>query len=312
MAIHAGNLYVSPLLTKFALAYTNENYIAEKIFPTVKVNKDTGQIATYSADNLRIEETERAQGSQTNEVSHTVTISSHYTLVEHAIKELVTDEERQNYDNPIEPERDAVQNLTEKLMVMKESAIATVCDDESTLTNYTTLVTATQWDNYASATSDPIGAIRTGVDSVRTNAGKRANTLIIAKNAVDYLLDHPDIVDRLKYVNLADKANAFDALARIFGLDQILVGNSIYNSAVEGQTDSLSDIWSKFAVVAYIDPNPSMKTRTFGVTYTRGATRSVDKWRDTDRKGDWIRCTDKYQQKVVDASCAYLIKSCIS
>lgn len=59
--INKANVYVSPLLTKVSLAYKNEEYIADKILPTVPVVKDTAQIATYGMDNLRIESALRAQ-----------------------------------------------------------------------------------------------------------------------------------------------------------------------------------------------------------------------------------------------------------
>ena len=67
----------------------------------------------------------------------------------------------------------------------------------------------------------------------------------------------------------------------------------------------------------YIDPKPGLKSRSFGFTYQRGANVKVmDIPMSTDsdlmdRKSDLIRVETKYDQKLVDEKCAYLIKSAI-
>lgn len=305
--INKKNLFVSPLLTNVSLAYSNEAYIAEKVFPIVKVKKPTGQIVTYAMDNLRIDESARSQGSRTNEVGHTVTIGAHYEILEHAHKELVTDEEVEDADNPIKPKTDATQNITEKLLVEKEYDISTFLNSSSNLTKYTTLTSATRWST--PSTSDPITNMRTGRRSVKTYSGKRANILVIAENSYEYLLEHPDIIDRIKYSRVATQQEIANRIAQIFGLDKSLIGEAQYNSGGEGASESLTDIWSHFAVVAYIAAKPKKKSRTLGHTYTHKAPRVVDSWRGsegTDRKGWFYRVTDHWDQKAVDVNCAYL------
>ena len=137
--INKNNLFVSPLLTDVSLAYRNENYISELLFPIVKVKKDTGQIATYGMDNLRIANSIRAQGSSTNEINHTVSIGEHYVLKEHALKELVTLEEMENADKPIQPKMDATENLVDRMLVIKEKALADTVSNTSVISQNVTL-----------------------------------------------------------------------------------------------------------------------------------------------------------------------------
>lgn len=315
--IRKGNLFVSPLLTNISLKYTNDNYISEKIFPIVKVQKDTGQIATYGMDNLRIANSLRAQGSSTNEINHTVSVGDHYVLEEHALKELVTKEEMDNADKPINPKIDAVENLIDRMWVIKEKALADSLSNVLVLTNNTTLSGTDQWSDYNN--SDPIGDIQTGIDTVRTKSGKTPNTLIFAYNAWAKLIHHPDFIDRAQGAVVVTAAVVEQLLKTTFPfIKNILIGDAQYNSGVEGGIDALGEIWNKVCVIAYIEPRPTLKSRSLGFTYQRSASRVVDElpfgrshetW---DRKGDFVRVTDKYDQKLVDLNCGYLIYACVA
>ena len=304
------SLYTSRQLDNISLAYSNENYVAERFFPIVTVKKDTGKITTYAMDNLRIVKALRSIGSKTNEVGHSVSIGDHYVLKEYALMELVPDEHMEQAEAPIHPKIDATENITERLLVIKESAMATAVSATATMTSNTTLSGTDQWSDYTN--SDPIGDIKTGKEAVRTASGKKANTLLLSHNAYIELLDHPDIIDRLKYVKVADKDAAKAALARIFDLDEVIVGDAQYNNSAEGGTDTLAEIWDKVAIIAYIEKRPTLKSRTLGFTYQMKAPRYVDGWRDEDRRGDYIRVTDKFDQQLIDVNCGYLIKDCVA
>lgn len=314
--INKTGLFVNPLLTDHALAYTNENYISELIMPILRVKKDTAQIATYGMDNLRVVNAVRAQGANTNEVNHTVTIGSHYVLKEHALKELVAKEEMENADLPITPKTDAVENLMDRIWVIKEKALSDIMGDTAILTNNTTLSGTDQWSD--GVNSDPLGDLKTGSEAVRTNTGKKPNTIILSHQVWMNLLQHPDLLDRIK-VGTADAAAVQAVILKFLpNINRIIVGDAMYNSGVEGGTDSLTDIWGNHAWIGYIEARPKLKSRSFGFTYQQKEHRLVDEhpmslggeaW---DRKGDFVRVTDKYEQKLVDVLCMYFIKNAIA
>jgi len=318
---HFTTHFVSPLLTQHSLAYTNpaSSYISEKVFPIVQVKKDTGQIATYTMDNLRIEEAFRAPGGGTKEVNHSVSIGAHYVLAEQALKEFVTLEDIQNADDPIRPEMDAVEQLLDRLWVIKEKKLADTLSATGTMTQNTTLTGTDQWNNHN--TSDPLGDIKTGRESVRQNSGKIANSIILSHDAWEELLIHPDILARFPGAPAVTFEMIMANLGRLFGpgISNLWVGSAQYNNADEGAADSLTDLWSKVCVVAYIDNRPSLRSRSLGFTYQNSASRVVDvlamnsgaheTW---DRKGKFVRVTDKFDQQLVDVNCGYLVKNCIA
>lgn len=311
--VNKSNTFVSPLLTNISLAYRNEEYIAEKILPVVPVIKDTAQIATYGMDNLRIEESLRAQGSGANEVNHSVTLGDHYVLKDHALKEFVSKEEEDNADKPITPRIDATENLTDRMQVIKEKELADAMANTGVVTLNTTLSGTSQWSDFTN--SDPFADIKTGMEAVRTGSGMMPNTFVMSYAVMMTLMIHPDVIARLVNVTVVTSAMVIQALQLAFpNIKNVWVGSAQYNSGVEGGTDALADIWGKHFWVGYVSDKPRLKSRSFGFTYQApGQNRQVKVLAyDEDKEGRFVRINDKYDQKLVDNKCFYLVKNCIA
>ncbi len=311
--INKTGLYVSKLLTDISLGYRNESYICEQIMPVVPVVKDTAQIATYGMDNLRIAESLRAQGSGANEVNHSVTIGAHYILADHALKEFVTKEESDNADLPITPQIDATENLTDRMLVIKEVELATTMANTGIITQNVTLSGTDQWSDFDN--SDPFADIKLAMETVRAGSGKMPNTFVLSYATMMTLIIHPAFLDRLPTVVVMSSDLVMQALRLAFpNIQNIWVGSAQYNSGVEGGTDVLADIWGKHFWVMYVESKPRLKSRSFGFTYqAKGQNRQVKVLPyDDDKEGRFVRVNDKYDQKLVDNKCAYLIKNAIA
>lgn len=316
---NAKNLYVSPLLTNESLAYRAEGAINEEIFPFAPVKKDTAQIATYSSANLRIVQAIRAAGSRSNEVNHKVSIGDHYILVDHVLREYVTKEEIENADMPIVPRRDAMENLLDRMAVIREKAAADILNDGAVITNNVTLAGGDQWSDYVNST--PIQDIKAGMETVRKASGKRPNTFTISYDVLMVLCDHPDILARFPGKDTVTADDVIAIIPKIFvGITKVNVGVMQYDSEVEDSADTtLVDIWTKGFWIHYTEMKPKLKSRTFGRTYGRASERREVKVfpmnSDTDladREADMVRVKDKYDQKVIDTDCMYAIYAAIA
>lgn len=311
--LNKDSLYVSKLLTNTSIAYKNEEYINELIMPIIPVVKDTAKIATYGMDNLRIVESLRAQGSWANEVNHSVTIWDHYILQDHALKEFVTKEEIENADSPISPKIDAAENLTDRMLVIKERELAILMNDTWTITLNTTLTWTHQWSDLDN--SDPFGDIKTAIESVRTATWKMPNTFVMGHTVMMQILIHPHFIWRINNVTVVTFDLIKQALMLAFPwITNIYVGSAQYNSWVEGWTSALADIWWDNFWVMYIEPKPRLKSRSFGYTYQKTwENRTIKELPyDADREWNYIRINDKYDQKLIDNKCAYLIKDVLA
>lgn len=304
-------LGVSPMLTKIALAYKNEEYIADKIFTPMPVDKQSAKHFVYDKGRFRINETLRAKGANSNEVTLKLTTGSTYFCDDHALKQFVPDEDVDNAVIKGSPAIDAAENVTDMLLIDKEKALATYMANTANLTQNTTLTTTDQWSDFVN--SDPFEDIATAEDTIHASIMQRPNALILGKQVYDKLIRHPDLLDRVKWS--AKGVLTIDLLKSLFDVDYVLVGKAGYNSAAEGQDDSMSYVWGKNAWLAYISPKKTGKFVTFGLTY-QWKKMVVTKLRgsdEEDREGTYVRAgKDYYDQQPVTVLAAYLIKNAIA
>ena len=297
---------VDQVLSNISVAFKNEEYIAEMLLPVFKVAKQTGTYYKFDKASLRRNKTKRAPGSASNEVEYGLTTDT-YVCEDHALKEKVPFEVIDQADAALSPETDATESVTEMLMVDKEVALATSLANTAVITQNVTLSGTDQWSDYDN--SDPFDDVQVAINAVQASIGKRPNTLVLGQATFNKLVNHPDIIDRIKY-SMAGAVTT-DLLAKLFDLKKVFVGGSVYNTVAEGQTDSLSYIWGKHAWVMYIAETPRLKQVSLGFTITYGA-REVEKWDDADAKARYIRAHDNYTQEFIATEAAYLIKNAVA
>lgn len=302
------DVVVDPALSNVSIKYTNETFIADLIFPIVRVEKQTGKYYVYDKSNLRVDKTNRAAGSGANEIDVGMAARGTFICDDHALKGFVADEVQDQADAALNPLIDETENITEKLLLDREITLATMLASTGNMTQNTTLSGTSQWSDYNN--SDPIADVRTARTTIHTNTFKRPNTMFMSKTVFDVLVDHPAVIERIKYSQLG--VVTAELMARVFQVDKIIVGEAGYNSAAEGQTDSLAYVWGKHCWLAYISPVIRLKMLTLGATFTY-KTRIVKRWRDEDREGTYVRIgQDNYQQSLIAAACGYLIKNAIA
>lgn len=302
------DVVIDPALSNVSVKYTNESFIADLIFPTLKVAKQTGKYYIYDKSNLRRDKSNRAAGSPSNEVDFGLSLSGVFACDDHALKGFVADEIQEQAEAALNPLVDETEVITEKLMLDREVTLATMLADTAQVTQNTTLSGTSQWSDYSN--SDPIGDVRTGRTTIHAATFKKPNTLILSKQVFDILVEHPAIIERIKYSQLG--VVTAELLARLFQVEKVLIGEAGQNTAVEGQTDVLAYVWGKHAILAYINPKIGLKSLTLGVTFTYKE-RQVKRWYDQDREGNYVRIgQDNYVQKFIAAACGYLIKNAVA
>jgi hypothetical protein len=308
MVLTTADVYVDQALSNVSIKYTNDTFIADQMIPVLKVAKMTGVYFVYDKSNLRVDSTQRALGSPSNEVDHGVDPTGTYSCKDHALKEFTPDQIQDQADAAINPLVDSVESLTEKLLLDREVNAANLLTSSANITNYVALSGTSQWSDYTN--SDPIGDIRTARTTIHQNTFKKPNTMMLGKQVYDQLCEHPQIIERVKYSQLG--VITAELLARVFQLEKILIGEAGQNTAKEGQTDSLSYVWGKNVVVAYVSPQVRLKMLTLALCFTYGL-RTAKRWRDEDREGTYVRIgNDNYVQAIIAAAAGYLLNTVVA
>lgn len=181
---------------------------------------------------------------------------------------------RANADAVLNPDREATAFVTHKALIRREKLF--------TGTYFKTGVWATDITGVGSAPSagqelrwsdtnaDPIVSVRAAKRKIAESTGYEPNKLVLGRAVYDALLDHPDIIDRLKYGQTAGGvANTSTSdLAALFKVEEILVMNAVENTGVEGQSNAHSFIGGKNAMLVHAATAPGLMTPTGGYTFS--------------------------------------------
>ncbi len=321
-----GDVHVDRPLSNISLAFLQkaEGFIADRIFPTVSVLKQSDLFYTYDRGMFNRDEMElRAPGTESAGGGYDVATDS-YRCDLWAMHKDIADQIRANADNPISLDREATEFLSLKALIRREKAWAT---SQFVTGAWTTDVTgvsgapaATQFQRWDEAASDPIKDIRLGRRTVQQSTGFQPNKLVLGREVYDSLLDHPDIVGRLDRGQGSGPAIVLRSnLAALFELDEILVMDAIENTAAEGATNVHAFIGGKKALLAYAAPSPGIMVPSAGYTFTWGGLLGggvlgsrISRMRADLLKADRLEIEQAFDQKLVAADLGYFFDTAVS
>lgn len=293
---------------------TND-FIAERILPAVPVKETTGKVPNYGTDHLRIVNTSHIGKGGYLEVDTITRGSDTYDIQDHGLTTTVTQREKDNVQRPYDALIDATTVLTSMQMLAKEKALADSLQDPTIITQGTTLSGNSQYDKKDHADSDPIEDSLTAKETIRSACGRKPNTIITSDTVADRLRVHSQLLDALGFKESRPGGLTDQELARALGVDQILIGSAVYETAKQGQTSSLADIWAKDLIYAVIAPRIELRQKTLGIEVRKNAKapRRVRRWNLNEPEGATkVNVLDDYDQLILNAECAYLIQDAVA
>lgn len=272
------DVHVNTPLTNISIAYMQDQdlFVAAQVFPTVPVEKQSDRYYIYNrGDFNRDDMAERAPGAESAGSGYNLDNTPTYFARVWALHKDVPDQIRANSDSVLAPDRDATVYLTNKALIRRERYWANAFFKTGLwTTEYTGVassasVDATHFLQWDQAASSPIEDIRKGKTAAHLASGFIPNTLTLGQQTWDKLIDHPDIIDRVKYGQTPGKPAVAQrqALAQILELDNVYVGGAIYNTAVEGGTESNAYIAGKHALLSYRPAAPGLMVPSAGYTF---------------------------------------------
>jgi len=273
----AGDVHVNAPLTNISIAYMQsaDAFIASRVFPNVPVMKQSDRYYTYDRGAFNRDEMKpRAPGTESNGGGYTLDNTPTYFCNTYGFHKDIPDAVRANADSMLNIERDASEYVALKALLLKEKAFVsnffTTGKWTTDVTGVSSGPTGAQFLQWNDANADPIIDVRKGKRTVRQLTGFEPNKLTLGRATYDALLDHPDIIDRIKYGQTQGgpaKASS-QLLAQLFEVDEVLVMNAIENTAAEGATASHSFIGGKAALLTFTPPTPGLMTPAAGYTFS--------------------------------------------
>ena len=307
---------VDKLLTNASQAIINENMIARDILTPISVVQTTGKIGKYGNAHLRLlANVSHAGKGQYPMIDVVQRLSDSYDIEMHGLFDILTRKDYANVEQPFDAELDLAMGLFSVLEIAEEKSLADSLTDTSIITQNTTLSGTSQYNNLTNAASTPLEDARTAHGTIRDAIGRNANICIMDGKTRDNLSYHSDILDRLGFKDNRAGSLSDEELARALGVEEVLVGEGVYNNAKEGQTDDIQPIWTPAMIYAHRAKTAAKYQKTLGyrVTLVGDEQRVVQKWDETMPRGaKGVSCDDSYDNLLTDVSCAYLIKDTVA
>lgn len=262
-------VHVDQPLTNLTLAYVQDqsNFIADKVFPTVGVSKQSDKYYIYDRAGMNRggERKALAPRTEVKRIGLSVSTDSYYADV-FGLGMDFDDQTLANEDAALEIRAAGAQTLVTNLLIDREIDFANtffsagVWGSESTPSNL--------WSDYTNAT--PITDVTAARRAMQLKSGGyKPNTMVVGKEVRDILINHPDILARLNggatVSNTALITNA--KLAEIFEVENFYVMEAVQNTAKEGLAESNAFIGGKHALLVHTPSSAGLMTPAAGLTF---------------------------------------------
>lgn len=309
------DVHIDRPLTNISIAFlqAQDRFIGTRVFPVVPVGKQSDKYYTFDRNAfLRDEMQVRAPATESAGSGYSVSTDS-YSCDEYGLHHDIPDQVRDNADDPLSPDRNGTQFLTQQALQKIERQF--VRDFFGTSIWTTDATPASLWSDYAA--SDPIGDVETGKVTIMQRTGFEPNTLVLGYQVFSKLKNHPDFVDRIKYTS--DDVVTAQLMARLFEVERVFVAKAIKATNLEGETAAYDFIYGKHALLCYSNPAPAIEMPSAGYTFlwtgvnpSMEAPIAISRFRLDTRKADRLEIGMAWDNKKVSADLGYFFNGAVA
>jgi hypothetical protein len=271
----AGNTNPDTYLTTYSMQFAQDStsFVAGVASSMIPVELESSKYNVYPPGYFWRDESQvRPLGGRPVQVGYAIE-DGNYSAEEWALEHMIDDRTRRNTRAQINLDTNATRLLTGKQMIRADRIwadnffktgvwgmeVTGVADSGSVDPDHFLL-----WDDDAST---PLNDVEEWKEQIRLATGMEPNVLIFGANVRKRVKNHPDIIDRIKYSERGMITN--EMMAGLFEVDNVRVARALYNTAQErlpndqhGGKNLTYIVDPNSALLAYIDPNPSLDSPT--------------------------------------------------
>lgn len=298
---------VDPVLTNLLIGYqqADTRFVANRVFPLVPVELQGFTYYIVTKKYWFLDEMKgRTPGAAFARSGYGVSTATGYANT-WGLEHPIADEARKNNQTPMALEQTGSKWLAQQSLIRRERAFSAdfmVTGVWGTDDNNAT----TDWDDFTSG--DPFSDILTAKRTISNNTGVDPNSMTLGYIVHVALQNHPDIIDRIKFVQIAGLRTVETALQSLFDIANYNVGKATYNSANEGQTMSATAIIDDDCLVHYTTPTPGLFEASAGYTFAwagGGGGGEMVQYREQSSKSDILQNSEAWDQKAVATDVGY-------
>lgn len=296
------------------LVSERNKFVGLRLLPVINTRARVGRFKRRRlADILKpLPNLERAPGSPYPE-RNAAFIEDDFATSDRGLVEWVDRQEQRALSTYYSMTAAASERCLHSVLLAHEIAVAQAVFNTSTWSGAAlTTAVSTQWDANGTFQADVLAA----KEKVRQNSGLEANVAVISAKVFSALQTNTTIADRVKYNGNTEEAYraSLRGLAEMVGLQEILVAGAMKNTADDGQSASLADVWDgAYCMVAHVNNGQDVTMPQLGRTFvweqSAGRAGTVDSWYDPARDSDAIRARSYFGLKILQPECGHLLSN---
>lgn len=266
-----GDVYVSRMLGNISVAYIQKQsaFVADKVFPIVPVDFQSGRYPTYAKEDwFRDESQERAPGTESAGGGYDIDNTNTYYCRKYAYHKDVEDDVSANDEAPIDSDRDATifvnqKNLLKRERIWAQNYMAPVWGMNLTGTSGTPGAGEfKQWDQSGASV---LKNVEDWKELIASTTGYEPNVFVCSPDVLAVLKLNPDIKDTIKYTQKGVITEQL--LAELFQVDRFLVPRGVVNLSAKGKAGNFQRITSKKVLLCYAPEKPSIQVPSAGYIF---------------------------------------------
>ena len=298
---------IDPVMTNLSIGYKNEMFMWDQLAPTVTENEKTGTFFKYTRDFWfrRQDGAERAPSGRYLRVGYGVE-SDTYRTVEIGFEKPIDDSDRRSSQLPEDMNTQDTIFLTNLMQLELEKRVAGALFKTGVWATDKTLLSADKWSDYAA--SDPITDADVAIRAIRRATGVKPNVMFIGSVGWDSLKNHPLILDKYKHTQSGIMTPQL--VAAVLEIPEIVIGETVENTAAEGLAFSGADIWTDNALF-YVKNNPTLGVANGAYTFmwneASNVPWAVENYREDPIRSDVNRIFTHLDIEVVSSYHGYML-----
>lgn len=290
------------------------NFVAEQVLPVLDVAKEAATISVITRENARTVENRHANGATFPRV-HLGSEDKTYTTADYGLEGQLTDTDRERFMDDYSPEVEMVQVVKTDMLMAKEIRAAAALFNTTTWPSGTAALYTDVTGDWDAAGSDVIGHVRAAIEQVRKNTGVRADSMLVGPVTYNNLKLNTAILARFVAVPVLTPSIWRQYLAELLELRNIFVADGVYNSAAEGLTASMADVWSDDYALVFKRQNGSLAMPGLGRTVRWmgpagvlvNGMENVVQYREEQTESDVFRVREYVGEFICDAYFGHLL-----
>jgi hypothetical protein len=304
-------------LSQLAWEYMSEasrtKFIGLQLLPLFPVTEQSADYPVIPIESiLKLPDTRRAARGTYNRSDYNFETGT-YSCDEYGWEELVDDKEKKLYQRFFAAEAAATERSVDHIMRSQELRISSMLFNTSNLAN---AAVAVAWSTPGTAT--PRVDVNGRITAMKAASGLVPNVGACSDEVFRNLVNTSEVKDALKYTNPVEMGGLEvqkQMMAQYFGLDRILVGNGIYDSAKKGQSFSITDIWDDdyfglFKVADSMSLKEPSIGRTFLWTEDSPSNLVVEQYREEQSRANIYRARNNVDEAFVFTGAGQLLTGC--